>query len=187
MRDDDRESRRLIFRTKVVLVLELFEFCGSFRHFWTRPNDRMFMLARLRSQTHRDKLTDTSSKLSEQPNTEGKQTALTSHALSDKKNILRHIIQNRPLSGFDAQQCLTQTRAEDRSELYHNCSKQAQSPFKGSPTVSSVTVPCTCHEPSRLPECISSRCPMHHQCCSGTASLTQVRRLTQERQTTSLH
>ena len=76
----------------------------SFRsrsNFWTRPNDRMFM--------------------------QGKQTALTSHALSDEKhNILRHIIQNRPPSRFDAQQRLTQTRAEDRSELHHNCSKQAQ-------------------------------------------------------------
>ena len=88
------------------------------------------------SQTHGNKLTGTSSKLNHNSTRFSQKQAVNSHTLKgsrqlEKTNILRHVIQNGPPSGFDAHQCLTHTRAEDRSELHRNCSKQAQKSFQG--------------------------------------------------------
>ena len=112
-------------------------------------------LARLRSQTHRDKLTDTSSKLKHdstqfsQKQAENSQTlkgnrqlSQATHCQMKKHNIIRHIIQNRPLSGFDAQQHELRIAVSFTTIVQ----SRPKSPFKGSPTVSSVTVPCTCQD-----------------------------------------
>ena len=56
-----------------------------------------------------------------------RQPSQATHCLVNKiHSTFRHFIPNGPPSGIDAQQWLTQTRAEDRSELQNNCSKRVR-------------------------------------------------------------
>ena len=141
-------------------------------------------LAKLRNQTHRDKQTDTSLKLKHDSTQFSQNQAENSQTLKGNRQLSQARIRCAAMPD-------PKHEAEDRSELQSQCSKQVQKcPFKGSPTVSPVTVflhvsePLACSGPRSPADMYFLALSMHHQCCSEMASWDA---LTQERQTTSLH